>query len=31
MGMRIFGRGMEVGGEEGVMKKKKEKEKKSPF
>lgn len=29
MGMRIFGRGMEVGGEEGVMVMKKQK--KSPF
>lgn len=28
MGMRIFGRGMEVGGEEGVMMKKR---KRSPF
>lgn len=30
MGMRIFGRGMEVGGEEGVTMKRKKK-KKSPF
>lgn len=31
MGMRIFGRGMEVGGEEGVMMKMKMMKKKSPF